>query len=277
MINWLESRFGFLAIPRFIRMIAMLNLLVFLLALLQPSYLSLLILDPWKVMEGQVWRLVSYIFIPEVVFQSNAILRIIFLFIYLSFMVWIGDNLEEAWGAFKLNLYYLLGMIGVTASVFLIFFLGKPSTLNELGAIVANISMIPFYVNLSLFLAFATLFPNIEILFMFVLPVKVKWVALFSLIFPVYALITGPLIVKPAILIAFANYCLFFGPTLLSNARTRSQVQKRRQTFAAKSVPEDEPMHRCATCGKTEHDDHDLEFRVTADGREYCTEHLPSS
>src|SRR6516162_6781825 len=97
-IDWLEARLGFLGIPRLIQMIALLNGLVYVLHLLQPGYISLLTLQPALVMHGQLWRLVSYIFIPKIVFQNlSPTVQPLFLFIYLWFMVWIGDALEQAW------------------------------------------------------------------------------------------------------------------------------------------------------------------------------------
>jgi hypothetical protein len=263
-IDWLEARLGFLGIPRLIQMIALLNGLVFVLHLLQPGYISLLTLQPALVMHGQLWRLVSYIFIPKIVFQNlSPSVQPLFLFIYLWFMVWIGDALEQAWGPFRLTLYYVLGMIGVTIAAF---FLGT--------GINAGIDT-TFFLNVSLFYAFATLFPDMQIYVFFIIPLRVKWVALISLVPTLLALLFGPLVTKAAIVISLLNYFLFFGPTAFSQARQRSSVQKRRMKFAAKSLPSDEPLHRCAVCKRTELDGPDLEFRVSRDGQEYCLEHLP--
>jgi hypothetical protein len=263
-IDWLESRLSFLAIPRLIQMIAILNGLVFVLHLFQPGYISLLTLQPALVMHGQLWRLVSYIFIPQIVFQNlSPTVQPLFLFIYLWFMVWIGDALEQAWGPFRLTLYYVLGMIGVTIAAF---FLG---TGHGAG------SDTTFFLNISLFYAFATLFPDIQIYVLFIIPLRVKWVALLSLAPILLALLLGPLVTKAAIVISLLNYFLFFGPLAFSRARERSNVQKRRIKFAAKSIPADEPLHRCAVCKRTEADAPELEFRVSRDGQEYCLDHLP--
>src|ERR1700757_1512555 len=113
-LNWLENRVGFLAIPRLIPAIALLNLFVYILFQLSPGYVQYLTLEPDLVMRGQVWRLVSYIFIPDMFLDARgvSILQSVFFLLYVWFMIWVGNALEHAWGAFRLTLYYVLGMAG---------------------------------------------------------------------------------------------------------------------------------------------------------------------
>jgi hypothetical protein len=264
-ITWLEARLGFLAIPRLIPMIAILNLLVYILHLFQPDYVRLLTLEPALVLHGQVWRLVSYIFIPDVLFRyTSPGLQPLFLFFYLWFMWWIGDALEQTWGPFRLTLYYVIGMFGVTAAAFF------------LGAGQSQGNDTPFFLNLSLFFAFATLFPNLQIYVLLVIPLRVKWVALLSLAPILFSFLAGPLAVKVAILICLLNYLLFFGPMAIAGAKTGHEQQRRKVKFGAGKASPDEPLHRCAVCKRTERDGADLEFRTSArDGNEYCLEHLP--
>ena len=262
-LNWLENRVGFLAIPRLIPAIALLNLFVYILFQFQPEYVSFLTLEPALVLRGEVWRLVSYIFIPQYFLGSGSIMQSVFFLLYVWFMIWVGNSLEQAWGAFRLTLYYVLGMAGVTIAAFL------------LGAGQSEGNVLPLYINLSLFFAFATLFPNVQIYVLFIIPLKVKWLALFSLVLILLAFVYSPLVGKTAIVISLLNYILFFAPMAISNARHNRDVQKRRLKFASGSVPVDEPLHRCAVCKRTERDDAELEFRVARDGEEYCVEHLP--
>ncbi len=263
-IDWLEARLGFLAIPRLIQMIALLTGLVYVLHLLRPDFVQLLTLQPSLVLQGQIWRLVSYIFIPEVVFQFGpGGMQVLFLVLYLWFLVWMGDALEQAWGAFRLTLYYFLGMFGVTVAAFF------------LGSGLGNSATTPFFINISLFYAFATLFPDVQIYVLFIIPLRVKWVALLSFAPLLLTLFLSPLVTKAAIIVCLLNYLLFFGPSVFRHARNRSEHQRRKVRFAAKSLPEDEPLHRCAVCHRTEQDAPDLEFRVAGDGHEYCIEHLP--
>jgi hypothetical protein len=258
-ISWLEARIGFLGVPRLMQMIALLNGLVYLLHFFQPTYVFALLLIPERILHGEVWRLVSYIFVPEMFLgNGNPMLQPLFLFAYLWFLVWMGDALEHAWGPFRVTLYYLLGMGGVTIAAF--FFGGA--------------GLFAFLLNLSLFFAFATIYPDIQIYVLFFLPLKVKWLALLSLAPLLLELILGSLATKAAILVSFLNYFIFFAPGVLTNLQARAETGVRRPKFEPSSLG-GETLHRCAVCKRTEKDGPELEFRVASDGEEYCLDHLP--
>src|SRR3979411_269245 len=110
-LDKLEKRIGFIAIPGLIRIVVAFNVLVFLLVQLNPGFQSMLTLDPVAIRHGEVWRLITYIFLP----QSFSLLGMLLL---LWFLWFIGEGLERAWGAFRLTLYYLVGMIGTTIPAF---------------------------------------------------------------------------------------------------------------------------------------------------------------
>ena len=207
---------------------------------------------------GEVWRLVSYIFIPLV---SGGQMSVLFVFFYLSFLWLMGEGLEQAWGSFKLNLFYLIGMIGTTIAAF--WFDAADAT----GA----------YLNMSLFFAFATLFPNYPVLLFFIVPVRVKWIALFWLGLVALELVGGSATTRLTILISLANYLLFFGPSWLTYWREQGRTAARRQQFQmAQREEAEETLHHCKGCGRTEVSSPELEFRVASDGEEYCQAHLPS-
>jgi hypothetical protein len=250
LLDRLERHLSRFAIPHLIRYVVVLNALVFILLSLDPKYLSALVLDGDAIVHGQVWRLVSWIFIPD----TLSPLWIIF---YLLVVWWTGDLLEATWGSFRLNAYYFLGMVFCVASA-LIF-----------GASGGNV-----FLNLSLFLAVATLLPDLEILFLLVIPLKLKWVALISLLWPAYILFTGSFPVKMIVIMCLGNYLIFFGPSLIRRSRQNRQVWRRRAKF--EGAKDDSPtIHRCEACGVTEAIDPHLDFRVASDGKEYCTKHLP--
>jgi hypothetical protein len=258
-ISWLEARIGFLGIPRLMQLIALLNGLVYLLNFFQPTYVLALLLIPQRILHGEVWRLVSYIFVPEVLLRGgNPALQPLFLFVYLWFLVWMGDALEQAWGAFKVTLYYFLGMVGVTMAAFLF------------GRTVVS----AFLLNSSLFFAFATLYPDIQIYVFFVLPLKIKWLAFISLALLLLELLWGSLSTKAAILVSFLNYFVFFGPPAYAKLQSRAAMDIRKRKFESKASPE-ETLHRCVVCKRTERDSGELEFRVSRNGEEYCLDHLP--
>lgn len=258
-INSLERRFANMAIPGLIRIVVAFNALVYLLLHVRPDLVETLTLRPERVLAGEVWRLVTYVFIPQVGMEGTF--GVVWLFFYLSLLWVFGDGLEQAWGSFRLNLYYLLGMAGTTLAVFL---LGSSEGTGV-------------FLNLSLTFAFATLFPNYPIMLFFMFSVGVKWIALLSLFYVLMHLIAGPTVLRLAIVISLANYLLFFGREWVRLWREQGRAAVRRQKFQiAAHNEEDEALHHCKTCGRTEVTAPEMEFRVAADGEEYCETHLPS-
>ena len=244
---FLERRAPWLGTPGVLRAVVILNALMFALLALDPDYAEVLWLDPEKIRQGEVWRLVTYIFIPQT--QS-----LFWIFFVLLFMWFLANALEEAWGPLKLNVFYLAGMIGCTAAAF--FFGGAPANA---------------FLNLSLFFAFATLAPNYEIFLFFILRVKMKYVAWVFAGFLLLQMVAAPLADKAAMVASLANYLLFFGPGFVKGRIEAESARVRRKKFTAAA----ESLHRCARCERTEVSHPDLEFRVAGDGEEYCAEHLP--
>jgi membrane associated rhomboid family serine protease len=259
-LDRLERRLGWLAIPGLIRIIVALTALVYLLTFINPDFLSVLALDPRAILRGEVWRLFTYILIPRGIGAPGSALQPLWLIIALWFLLFIGDRLEQAWGAFRLTLYFIVGMIGTTIAAFLF------------GAQFSN-SMLA----VSLFFAFATFYPDEVIYLFFVFPVKVKWIAWISAAFLVFGFATEANAYRMALLAAFANYFIFFGPQFIQGARNRQQIATRRRRFESSARPMTETLHHCATCGATELTNPNLEFRVARDGEEYCLDHLPSA
>lgn len=249
-LDRLELYLSRFAIPGLIRYVVTFNALVWLLGALNPGYIDVLDLNRAAILRGEVWRIVSWIFIPDITSFPWILL-------YLWATFWIGDLLEAEWGAFRVNAYYFLGMLLCIASAFVF------------GASFGNV-----FLNLSLFLALATLLPNMEILVFFILPLKLKWAALVSLLGPLLILATGPLPAKTMVLVCLGNYLLFFGPHFLREARQNRRVAVRRAKFEADKSTDD-TLHRCHTCGITEITHPSADFRVANDGQEYCTHHLP--
>ena len=264
-INALERRFGHLAVPGLMRIIVAFNVLVFLLLHTEPDFVHVLELRPDRVMAGEAWRLISFVFIPSPISSSGGapeFLPILYFFLYLNMLWLMGEGLEQAWGSFKLNLFYLVGVIG-TAAAACFFNVGDATG---------------FYLNTSLFLAFATLFPNFPILVFFVLPVPAKWLALMTFLILAWTFLGSPLAVRVGTAVALANYLLFFGPAWISRWREQGRIAKRQQEFQmAQHVEEDDAaLHHCRICGRTEISSPELDFRVASDGEEYCLVHLPS-
>src|SRR5882762_7200338 len=153
LLDKLERRFGFLGIPGLMRIVVAFNAFVFLLVRLAPGFRLVLELDPGRIRHVEIWRLFTYIFLPP----TDSFLWV---FLLLWFLWFIGEGLERAWGAFRLTLYFLVGMIGTTIAAF--FF----------GARFSNGMLIS-----SLFFAFARFYPDVIIYILFILPAKIKWLA----------------------------------------------------------------------------------------------------
>ena len=251
-LDRLERALSRFAIPGLIRYVVALNALVFLLMLSSPGYEQFLRLDRAAILHGQVWRIVSWIFLP----QTKDFFWIIF---YLMFTWWIGDLLEATWGTLRLNAYYFLGMFLCVGSALLF------------GASGGNL-----FLNLSMFLAVATLAPNLEIYLFMIIPIRIKWVALFSLLLPVSVLLLDPLAAKMIVVMCLGNYLIFFGPAFFRGTLDKQKVRERRARFETARVPANESLHRCEYCGITEITSPDAEFRVSANGHEYCVKHLPN-
>jgi hypothetical protein len=257
-LHILEAKFEHHAIHGLIRGVVALNALVFVLYKLDPGFLAWLLLDPALVLHGQVWRLVSYIFIPQ--FGDLIFPDFISVIFYLGFLWFIGEGLEHSMGAFRLNLFYLIGMIGTTVSAF--FF----------GSAVSNVML-----NASLFFAFARFHGDTMIYLFYILPVKIKWLAWIFAFFIMQNFLFGSMAARMAIVASLANYLVFFGADIWREARHRSSVASRRKRFEETAKPEQESLHHCKVCGKTEITDPYLDFRVARDGEEYCTAHLPKA
>jgi membrane associated rhomboid family serine protease len=252
-LDKLERRFGFLGIPGLIRIVIGFTALVYVLVYLNRGFESFLTLDPALILRGQVWRLVTYIFIPQTFSPLWVLLALWFLW-------FIGEGLERAWGAFRLTLYFVVGMIGTTIAAFLF------------GSNFSNGMLIT-----SLFFAFARFYPDEVIYILFILPVKIKWLAWIYAAFLMVGFFMGPNSLRAALIAAFINYFIFFGPEIIHQARHRHDVSTRRKRFETDSRSPAETLHRCAVCGATELSDPNLDFRVARDGEEYCMAHLPKA
>ena len=250
-LDRLEKRIGFIAIPGLIRAIVTLNALVFVLVLLNKGFDSYLALNIERVRAGEVWRLVTYIFVPQISYPLLVLIALWFLW-------FIGDGLERAWGPFRLTLYFLVGMIGTTVA-----------------AVLTNAQFSSQMLFTTLFFAFAHFYPDEVIYIFFILPLKVKWIAWAYAGFLMLGFVTQSNSYRFALIAALSNYLIFFGPGVVRDLRQRKDVAVRRHRFETQSRSEDEPLHRCATCGATEISDPNLEFRVARDGEEYCLAHLP--
>ncbi len=252
-LNRLERKFGRYAIRDLMVYIVGLNALIYLLSIAYPESgaIGKLVLDPYFITKGEVWRLITFIFIPPAA-------SVLWIFFILYFYYMVGTGLEHEWGSFRFNVYYFTGMLATAAAAFIV---GQGAT--------------ALYLNLSLFLAFAYIYPDFEILLFFIIPVKVKYLAWLNWAFIAFTVLVSPLSNKVAALVSVSNYFLFFGRDIASGIRNNSSSYRRKRQF--NSFPKKSSIHRCTVCRMTERDDPAMEFRYcsTCEGDyEYCMKHL---
>ena len=261
-------------IPNLMLYIAIGTAVMYIFSMIDPSGLlySFFRFDRNAILHGQVWRLITYIILP-----SNS--NILFLAISLYFYFYIGKMIESYWGTFRFNLFYFTGVI-----------------LTDLGAILLGVNASIGALNLSLLLAFATMFPENRVLLMYIIPIKMKYLAWFYFALTIYELIVYPFPYNLFSVFALLNYFLFFGsdilhilPDFLQPRGGRRQKpfgdfgqkkQKPNPNWAKdyRSKSGEQPYrHKCTVCGRTDTTHPDLEFRYCSRCNGYycyCIDHI---
>lgn len=209
-MNWidkLDRKFGRHSIPHLMYFVTGIMLAVYVANLaLRGVVTQALYFDRGWILRGEVWRLITFAFLPP---NSSPIWILFSLYFYCI----IGNGLESAWGSFRFNLFYLIGVAGAILS-------GLIS-----GTVVND------FLNMSLFLAFAAIYPDHQVLLFFVLPIKIKYLALVDVLYFIAALIMGSWSSRLAVVFALLNILLFFGGDLLRNLKQQAGFWKTRYRF----------------------------------------------
>lgn len=232
---------------------------------------NFLSLNPKLVLEGQVWRIVTFMFVP----QSLSLLEILFFYFY----YWIGNLLEREWGTARMNFFLLSGvLLTVIYSLIAYAISGREFYAGT------------YYIYLSMFFSFATLFPDMRVLFMFFIPIKVKWLALADAIFfaqsVLVCLISGYVAMAFLPIVAVLNYFVFFGGDIVRAIRgnrpkrSATTVNFNREKSRIKYEEREKKYnHKCAVCGRTDTENPGLEFRYCSRCAGYhcfCADHINS-
>lgn len=266
------------SIPNLILYVIAANVGVFLLDSFSDGWVSqLLYFNREAILHGQVWRILTFVAVPDSF--SGAGLQfsdVLFFAISMYFYYFIGSTLERYWGSAKFTIFYCSGVL-----------------FNILIGFVLGLNFGMTYVHLSLFFAFATLFPDMQILLFFLIPVKIKWLALLSALFFVLKILTFLFSTMPLAalipLAAILNYLLFFSGDLIDLLRRSGRLMKHNTKHQKKTIDfkaaqrhaqeKKGYLHKCAVCGRTDVTNPELEFRYCSKCKGYycyCSEHLNS-
>ena len=272
----LERKLGRFGIPNLTIYMIICYVIGYALMIVNPGILNWLSLEPAYILRGQVWRLVTWVLYPP---STSGVLW--FAIAVLFFYYPIGTSLERTIGTFKYTLYILSGVIFTILGAFILYFLLGGNVL------VGNVFS-TYYISLSTFLAYAMCYPDMQVLLMFIIPVKMKWMAIFYVVIVVYEMIqyimAGAWYLVIPIVASLLNFIIFYFGTKDFSRYNPKEVHRRNEFRRAmepqgrmKSGSGSVTKHKCAICGRTELDDPNLEFRFCSrcnGNYEYCQEHL---
>ncbi|MDE7062526.1 MAG: hypothetical protein K2O73_04695, partial [Lachnospiraceae bacterium] len=250
-LNKMERKLGRFAISNLMLYVIGAYVIGYAILMLRPEVLGYLVLSPYHILHGQVWRLFTWVLVPN---TGSLFSLLIMALLYYQ----LGGALERAWGTFRFNAYIFGGMLFMVIGAFIMY--GVMYLMNG-GVTVAMLSIgLHFstaYINMSIFLAFAAMFPNMQIMLMFIIPIKMKWMAFVYAAITVYQLIYTGWDGRVAIIMSLLNFLIFFLSTR-NYKRVSPKEIHRRQAFKAQ-MRQPRPgsgitKHKCAICGRTELD-----------------------
>lgn len=281
-LNKLEKKWGRYAIPNLSRYFVLAIVIGYLVSLAVPGLMGYLDFSVSDILHGQIWRLVTWVFMPV---SSLDVFGILFL---LCVLMW-GSSLEAFLGTFRMNVFLWGGVILSDLGGILIYLISR--AVIGMGI---PVYLSAYYILLSMLLALAMCMPEGEVRIYFVLPIKMKWMLVFELVYMGYQVIKifyvcivsmGEKIgiimgiaSTAQIILAVINLFLFFR---IAKTRISRKHKKRQKEFRAQ-VRQPRPgsgitKHKCAICGRTELTDPNMQFRYCSKcsgNREYCEEHL---
>lgn len=293
-----EKKFGKYAIPNLATVLIICYIVGYVIQLINVDFLSYLTLDPYAVIHGQVWRIFTWIIVPPA--SGNIFFTVIMLYFYWS----LGTALERMWGTYRFNVYMFSGFLFTIIGSFVVmgagylfcyeeWMLANPEFASQLfarGALFFSTE----HINLSIFLAMAATLPDMQVLLMFIIPIKMKWLGVVYGVIALWEFISGAIVlaydgagnvtevdlslfVRAAILSALLNFIIFF---LTNKTRLRSPKQVKRQVVYKREVQRTTRAashHKCSICGRTDETYPDLQFRYCSKcngNYEYCQDHL---
>lgn len=270
-LDKMERKAGRFAIPNLIFWLLAGYAVGFTLSYVAPDLLSLMTLEPYAILHGQVWRLFTWVLMPP---NTSLLFTVIMMLFYFQ----LGQSLERTWGTFRFNVYIFGGIFFTVIGAFLlygIFYAVYGVPVKGMGMFFTT-----NYINMTIFLAFAVCYPEMQVYLSFILPIKMKWLAVVYAVMILFNMIESGWAGRVAILMSILNFLVFYLSTR-NYRRVSPKEIHRRQSFQ-RQMRQPAPgagvtKHKCAICGRTEKDDPMLEFRFCSkcEGNyEYCQDHL---
>ena len=244
LLDRLERRFRRYAVPNLTVILIAGQVALYALGSPRPDLLERIAFIPARFLDGEIWRILTFVFDPPI---SNLFFA--FFFWYLFYLM--GTTLEHTWGTFRYNVFLLVGYVATVAAAFLM-----PQMPASVG-----------FLQGSVFLAFAYLYPDFQLLLFFLLPVKVKWLALLQWIGYFLTIAFAPWIMKLMATAAVVNFFVFFGKDIALRVRSG---KRRMESQASRIKARSTPRHRCAVCGITNLTHPDMDFRYCSECRRHA-------
>lgn len=293
-INRLERKFGKYAIHNLAIYIIGAYVIGYLFEFINPGLMDAFTLNPYRIFHGEVWRIFTWVLVPP---SNFGLFTIIMLFFYYS----LARNLEYSWGAFRFNLYIFSGILMTVVGAILYYLISDALMTREIVKQLGGLESFggelaalkdayykgmfsyfsTYYINLSIFLAFATSYPDMQVLLYFVIPIKIKWMAWLDVAILVFEMVNyvkhGVWAGVVAIVVSLLNFLIFFMSTRNVQRMSPKEVLRRRNYSRQVGGANHVVKHKCAICGRTNEDDDNLEFRFCSkcEGNyEYCQYHL---
>lgn len=274
-MNKMERKIGKYAIPNLMIYLIAAYCIGFVIYTVNPNFMLMLTLSPYHILHGQVWRLITWILMPT---DTRVFSLLIMALLYYQ----LGSALERSWGTFRFNVYIFGGMLFTVIGAFILYGIYAASGTGNLETIslISSLTFTTNYINLTIFLAFAVMYPEMQILLFFIIPVKMKWMAVVYAVLIAINLILTSWGGRIAIIMSILNFLIFFLSTRNYRRVSPKEIHRKQVFKAQMREPRKGSMvtkHKCAVCGRTELDDPNLEFRFCSkcDGNyEYCQDHL---
>jgi hypothetical protein len=245
------------------------------------GFRELLTFYPDRIARGELWRIITWVFIPSG--GGTGFTDLLWGAVSLYFYYFIGKTLEHEWGAGKFTIFYASGVVLNIVYGLIVWFVFY----SQIGpaAKFLFVGFGPAYINLSMFFAFAVLYPDMKIMLFFIIPVKMKWLALVDAALFLYtviaALAAGQFLLAFLPVVAIANFLLFCGIPNFRLFRARAKSNVIHFKSAAKKIQKraaaEGYRHKCEVCGRTDVTNPELQFRYCSrcEGFHcFCEEHI---